>query len=116
MYHKKSEPVNLCLTSLFSLPSFSHLVAGPIVRPPQLVPQFEIPRSATMKQMTEGLLLLTLGLFMKVVLADGQLAGTANDVFGFTGALPSLDTWMGVLAFSGQIFFDFAGYSTVLLV
>jgi alginate O-acetyltransferase complex protein AlgI len=40
------------------------------------------------------------------------LAGTANDVFGNDGILPMLDTWMGVLAFSGQIFFDFAGYST----
>jgi D-alanyl-lipoteichoic acid acyltransferase DltB (MBOAT superfamily) len=47
-----------------------------------------------------------------VVLADGLLAPTAKDVFGFTGPLPAVDTWMGVLAFSGQIFFDFAGYST----
>lgn len=112
MYHKKSEPVKNMLDFSLFVTFFPHLVAGPIVRPPQLVPQFESPRSATVKQMTEGLLLLTLGLFMKVALADGQLAATANDVFGFTGALPSLDTWMGVLAFSGQIFFDFAGYST----
>lgn len=112
MYYKKSEPVKSMLDFSLFVTFFPHLVAGPIVRPPQLVPQFETPRSATMKQMTEGLLLLTLGLFMKVVLADGQLAGAANDVFGHTGQLPSLDTWMGVLAFSGQIFFDFAGYST----
>jgi len=112
MYHKRSEPVKSMLDFSLFVTFFPHLVAGPIVRPPQLVPQFETPRSATMKQMTEGLLLLTLGLFMKVVLADGQLAGTANDVFGFTGALPSIDAWMGVLAFSGQIFFDFGGYST----
>lgn len=112
MYYKKSAPVKSMLDFSLFVTFFPHLVAGPIVRPPQLVPQFETPRSATMKQMTEGLLLLTLGLFMKVVLADGQLAGTANDVFGHTGQLFALDTWMGVLAFSGQIFFDFAGYST----
>jgi alginate O-acetyltransferase complex protein AlgI len=112
MYYKKSEPVKSMLDFSLFVTFFPHLVAGPIVRPPQLVPQFEVPRSATMKQMTEGLLLLTLGLFMKVVLADGQLAGAANDVFGHTGQLLALDTWMGVLAFSGQIFFDFAGYST----
>jgi alginate O-acetyltransferase complex protein AlgI len=112
MYQKKSEPVKSMLDFSLFVTFFPHLVAGPIVRPPQLVPQFEVPRSATMKQMTEGLLLLTLGLFMKVVLADGQLAGAANDVFGHTGQLLALDTWMGVLAFSGQIFFDFAGYST----
>ena len=112
MYSKKSEPVKSMLDFSLFVTFFPHLVAGPIVRPPQLVPQFESPRSATMKQMTEGLLLLTLGLFMKVVLADGQLAPTANDIFGNTGSYLALDAWMGVLAFSGQIFFDFAGYST----
>ena len=112
MYQKKSEPVKSILDFSLFVTFFPHLVAGPIVRPPQLVPQFETPRTATVKQMTEGLLLLTLGLFMKVALADGQLAPTANDVFGFTGPLLAIDTWMGVLAFSGQIFFDFAGYST----
>ena len=90
MYHKKSEPVKSMLDFSLFVTFFPHLVAGPIVRPPQLVPQFETPRSATMKQMTEGLLLLTLGLFMKVVLADGQLAPTANDIFGNTGAYLAL--------------------------
>ena len=41
-----------------------------------------------------------------------MLSGTANEVFNSSGKLLSLDAWMGVLAFSGQIFFDFAGYST----
>jgi alginate O-acetyltransferase complex protein AlgI len=112
MYKKHSEPVkNLLDFSLF-VTFFPHLVAGPIVRPPQLVPQFETERRATQQQLLNGLLLLSLGLFMKVVLADGMLSGAANDVFGFKGNLPALDAWMGVLAFSGQIFFDFAGYST----
>jgi D-alanyl-lipoteichoic acid acyltransferase DltB (MBOAT superfamily) len=62
--------------------------------------------------MMDGLLLLTLGLFMKVVLADGMLASTADTVFSSTDLLPTLDAWTGVLAFSGQIFLDFAGYST----
>ncbi len=112
MYEKKSQPVKSILDFSLFVTFFPHLVAGPIVRPPQLVPQFESPRSTTRKQMTEGLLLLTLGLFMKVVLADGQLAPTANDIFGNSGSYLALDAWMGVLAFSGQIFFDFAGYST----
>jgi D-alanyl-lipoteichoic acid acyltransferase DltB (MBOAT superfamily) len=91
---------------------FPHLVAGPIVRPPQLVPQFETPRTATQKQLTQGLLLLSLGLFMKVVLADSMLSASADAVFTAQNVLHPLDAWMGVLAFSGQIFFDFAGYST----
>jgi alginate O-acetyltransferase complex protein AlgI len=60
----------------------------------------------------DGLLLLSLGLFMKVVLADSMLAAPANDVFGSTKSLAGIDAWAGTLAFCGQIFFDFAGYST----
>jgi alginate O-acetyltransferase complex protein AlgI len=49
---------------------------------------------------------------MKVVCADTLLSGTADTVFGAHRPLGPLDAWAGVLAFSGQIFFDFAGYST----
>lgn len=112
MYEKKSEPVKKLLDFSLFVTFFPHLVAGPIVRPPQLVPQFETERKATQKMMLEGLFLISVGLFMKVVLADSMLSATANDVFGSPGKLPALDAWMGVLAFSGQIFFDFSGYST----
>jgi len=111
MYKKKSEPVKSMLDFALFVTFFPHLVAGPIVRPPQLVPQFETPRKATRQQLLEGLMLLSLGLFMKVVLADSMLSASADAVFGSSGNLPALDAWMGVLAFSGQIFFDFAGYS-----
>ena len=112
MYKKKSEPVKSLLDFSLFVTFFPHLVAGPIVRPPQLVPQFESPRTANKKQLMQGLLLITLGLFMKVVLADSMLAEPANTVFNSKEVLNGLDAWMGVLAFSGQIFFDFAGYST----
>ncbi|HSZ34782.1 MAG TPA: MBOAT family O-acyltransferase [Puia sp.] len=111
MYKKESKPVESFLNFSLFVTFFPHLVAGPIVRPPQLVPQFESPRNASAEQLFQGLFLLTLGLFMKVFLADGMLSGPANTVFGATDPLQSLDAWMGVLAFSGQIFFDFAGYS-----
>ena len=112
MYKRKSEPVKSMLDFSLFVTFFPHLVAGPIVRPPQLVPQFESPRKATQQQLMQGLLLISLGLFMKVVLADSMLAQSANDVFNSKAVLQTLDAWTGVLAFSGQIFFDFAGYST----
>ncbi|TSD64707.1 MBOAT family protein [Inquilinus sp. KBS0705] len=115
MYKRESKPVKSLLDFSLFVTFFPHLVAGPIVRPPQLVPQFETPRKATKQNLLDGLLLLTLGLFMKVVLADNMLAATADTVFGFAGKLGSLDAWAGVLAFSGQIFFDFAGYSTAAI-
>jgi D-alanyl-lipoteichoic acid acyltransferase DltB (MBOAT superfamily) len=112
MYRKESKPVQSLLDFSLFVTFFPHLVAGPIVRPPQLVPQFQSPRRATKQQLLEGLFLLSLGLFMKVTLADSMLAASANTVFGAPGPLPSLDAWMGTLAFAGQIFLDFAGYST----
>ena len=112
MYKRKSEPVKSILDFSLFVTFFPHLVAGPIVRPPQLVPQFETPRKANQKQLLQGLFAVTLGLFMKVVLADSMLSGPANQVFNSPEILSTLDAWMGVLAFSGQIFFDFAGYST----
>jgi alginate O-acetyltransferase complex protein AlgI len=112
MYKQKSEPVKSLLDFSLFVTFFPHLVAGPIVRPHQLVPQFESPRKANQHQLMQGLFLLSLGLFMKVVVADTLLSESADSVFGFAGMLPALDAWMGVLAFSGQIFFDFAGYST----
>jgi D-alanyl-lipoteichoic acid acyltransferase DltB (MBOAT superfamily) len=112
MYKKRSEPVKQLLDFSLFVTFFPHLVAGPIVRPEQLAPQFETPRKANQTQLLQGLFLLSLGLFMKVVLADGMLASPADTVFSAQAPLATLDAWMGVLAFSGQIFFDFAGYST----
>jgi alginate O-acetyltransferase complex protein AlgI len=112
MYKRRSEPVKQLLDFSLFVTFFPHLVAGPIVRPEQLVPQFETPRKANQTQLLQGLFLLSLGLFMKVVLADGMLASPADTVFSSQAPLATLDAWMGVLAFSGQIFFDFAGYST----
>jgi alginate O-acetyltransferase complex protein AlgI len=58
---------------------------------------------------------MTLGLFQKVVLADGFLSPAAEMIYD-RGALPgALDAWMATLAFSGQIFCDFAGYSTTAI-
>lgn len=112
MYKRKSEPVKSMLDFSLFVTFFPHLVAGPIVRPPQLVPQFETERRASRQQLMQGLLLISLGLFMKVVLADGMLSAPANKVFNAHNLVSTLDAWTGVLAFSGQIFFDFAGYST----
>ena len=83
------------------------------MRPTELVPQFEEPRRANANQVFFGLALLTLGLFQKVVLADGFLAPVVEEVYDAHGQGPGmLDSWVATLAFAGQIFCDFAGYST----
>src|SRR6266850_991694 len=70
------------------------------------------PQPLRTGQFLWGLALMTLGLFEKIVLADTLLSGSADRVFGYAGPLVALDSWAGVIAFAGQIFFDFAGYST----
>ena len=112
MYFKRSVPAKSLLDFSLYVTFFPQLVAGPIVRSGDLVPQFYEPKRATVKQFFWGLFLLTLGLFEKVVFADSLLAETADAVFGAAMLLNPLDAWSGTLAFSGQIFFDFAGYST----
>src|SRR3954468_15358729 len=78
MFKRKSEPVKSLLDFSLFVTFFPHLVAGPIVRPDQLVPQFKKPVKATQQQLFQGLFLLSLGLFMKVVMADTFLAGPAD--------------------------------------
>lgn len=91
---------------------FPQLVAGPIVRASQFLPQCVASRRATADSMGWGLTLLAFGLFAKVVLADSVLAPVADAVFGAPDTVGTFEAWLGVFAFSGQIFFDFSGYST----
>lgn len=112
MYYRKISPAPRFLDFALYVTFFPQLVAGPIVRSEELVPQFSAPRRASQQQLLWGAFLLTLGLFEKVVMADVLLADHADTVFGSGKILHALDAWTGTLAFSGQIFFDFAGYST----
>ena len=91
---------------------FPQLVAGPIVRAADFLPQLTTAPSLRVGQFGWGLMLMTLGMFEKIVLADTMLTSSAESVFAFAGPLQALDAWTGVMAFAGQIFFDFAGYST----
>lgn len=112
MYKRKHAPEKSLLDFSLFVTFFPQLVAGPIVRPDELIPQFKKPHYANREQFVKGALLLSLGLFMKVVMADTLLASPADMIFGAKQSLKAIDAWLGVLAFSGQIFFDFAGYST----
>ena len=115
VYLRRAEPAKSFLDFALFVTFFPQLVAGPIVRPTQLIPQFRLPKVATRQQLVWGLGLMTLGLFNKIVIADGMLSKAADEVFGASEMLHPLDAWLGTLAFSGQIFCDFAGYSTTAI-
>ncbi|MGC1302155.1 MAG: MBOAT family O-acyltransferase [Caulobacteraceae bacterium] len=115
VYQKRIAPSRSFLNFALFVTFFPHLVAGPIMRPRDLLSQFSRPKRATRPMLLWGLALMTLGLFEKIVLADGFLSGAADRVFKAKDALLPLDAWTGVLAFAGQIFFDFSGYTTTAI-
>ncbi len=115
VYLKRAEPSKSFLDFALFVTFFPQLVAGPIVRPTHLLPQFAQERRPSKNMLIWGLGLITLGLFQKVVIADGILGSISDDVFNARGAIYWLDAWLGTFAFAGQIFSDFAGYSTTAI-
>ena len=90
---------------------FPHLVAGPIVRARQLLPQIATPRTPTADQLGWGLALVIIGLFAKTVLADALFAPMVDELYAAPAAHNAAYAWAGVLGFAWQIYFDFSGYS-----
>src|SRR5438876_8167556 len=112
IYRGVLQPTRSLRDFILAVSFFPQLVAGPIVRAGDFLPQLVRPQPLRTGQFLWWLALMTLGLFEKIVLADTMLSGSADRVFDYAGPLVALDSWAGVIAFAGQIFFDFAGYST----
>lgn len=98
----------------FLISFFPHLIAGPIVRAADFFPQTHKRRWLTKKGIDEGLLKIFKGLFKKIIIAD-YMATFANQAFGGDPSVDTLRMWIGVYAFSAQIFFDFSGYTDIAL-
>lgn len=98
---------------------FPQLIAGPIVLQKDTIPQFNIAsidKRYTVKLIT-GITLFAIGLFKKIVLAD-TLAPVAGTVFGLADAGTAVSfesAWVGSLAYTFQIYFDFSGYCDMAL-
>ena len=98
---------------------FPHLVAGPVLHHAQMMPQFgdksvyrPVPAA-----LVSGLTILALGMFKKVVMADG-IAPYADAVFNGAdaGSLPTTtEAWLGAAAYALQLYFDFSGYSDMAI-
>jgi alginate O-acetyltransferase complex protein AlgI len=98
---------------------FPHLIAGPIVRPRDIIPQFRDRAVATPvgENLTTGLLIFILGLGKKLVLADmfGGFADTGFDAAANGATLTFFESWYATLAYALQIYFDFSGYSDMAI-
>ena len=113
VYRGKIEPVRSFWDFALYVCFFPQLVAGPIERSQQLMPQITRPRAKRADDFAEGLYLVVTGLFKKVVIAD-NLAVIVNAIFGTpTSELTGLECLAGVYAFAFQIYGDFSGYSSI---
>lgn len=103
-------PLDYALFILF----FPHLVAGPIVRPYDFIPQLARHKHFHWTRMYLGVRLFLVGFIKKAVMAD-HLAKIADPVFAHPESYGSLSIWAGVLAYTIQIYCDFSGYSDMAI-
>jgi D-alanyl-lipoteichoic acid acyltransferase DltB (MBOAT superfamily) len=113
VYRDKIKPHHSFLDFALYVTFFPQLVAGPILRAGFFLQQLAYENKDRVNQMGWGLAIITVGMFEKVVLADGALAPIVERVYDETSAAGGVDAWIGTMAFAGQIFFDFNGYSMI---
>jgi D-alanyl-lipoteichoic acid acyltransferase DltB (MBOAT superfamily) len=117
IYRGECEPTTSFLDFALFVCFFPHLVAGPIMRAHTLLPQVTGPRRLEPRALAEGVWLIAIGLFKKVVIAD-NMAVIANAVFfrfedGTAAGLTGPEALVGLYAFAFQIYGDFSGYSSI---
>lgn len=110
--YRGHEPVKSFLGFSLFASFFPTQIAGPIKRFQDFVPQFLAPASFKMQYVDEGISLILLGLFKKVMIADNLSLFVAGG-FGNPELFNGLDLWIFAYAFAFQIYFDFSGYTDV---
>lgn len=94
---------------------FPQLVAGPILRAKEVIPQFHNRKIFSFDYIFNGLRLVLYGLFLKVVLADNISIFVDNGFSINTDNLSAIDVWTLAFLFGFQIYFDFSGYSLIAI-
>jgi len=103
------------LDAAIYLSFFPHLVAGPIVRAREFLPQLASPRDPTRVAVSSGLALIGLGLVKKVVLADFLARAIVDPVFAVPQAYGAPDALLAAYAYAAQIYCDFSGYTDMAI-
>jgi alginate O-acetyltransferase complex protein AlgI len=94
---------------------FPHLVAGPIVRASELLPQLERPRDPRRVDVSRAFFLIVSGLFLKVVIANHLATHIVDDVFAAPNRHSSLEVLVAIYGYAVQIFADFCGYTNIAI-
>ena len=95
---------------------FPHLIAGPIIHPRELMPQFDEGRIRSLRadDLALGMTWFVMGLAKKVLIAD-RVAPLSDAMFAHVHAAGFVTTWLGTLCYAVQLYFDFSGYSDMAL-
>jgi alginate O-acetyltransferase complex protein AlgI len=112
VYRKDTKPAQNVIDFLAFGAMFPQLIAGPVLRYKDVADQF-VSRSISLEKFTAGVYRFVTGLAMKVLVAD-SIAPLADRIF----ALPNpsfMESWLGAIAYTFQLFFDFAGYSAMAI-
>ncbi|WP_282069507.1 MBOAT family O-acyltransferase [Olleya namhaensis] len=114
VYRRKLEPTEDLISFLAFVSFFPQLVAGPIERATNLLPQFHKKRQFHYSQAVDGCRQILWGLFKKVVIAD-NCADYANQIFNNSAEHSGSTLLIGALFFTFQIYGDFSGYSDIAI-
>lgn len=114
VYRRRMEPSRDFVSFVAFVSFFPQLVAGPIERASDLLPQFSRERSFQMQAAVDGLRLILWGFFKKLVIAD-NCAGPANYIFNHSADLSGSTLALGAFYFAFQIYGDFSGYSDIAI-
>jgi alginate O-acetyltransferase complex protein AlgI len=114
VYRREVEPAPTMDLAVY-LSFFPHLVAGPIVRAKEFLPQLKTPRDPNRVAVGSAFMLIALGLVKKVVIADYLAREIVDPVFGVPQAYDAPDVWMAAYAYAAQIYCDFSGYTDMAI-
>ena len=114
IYKGKIKPTKDFISFAFFVSYFPQLVAGPIERATNLLPQITRKREFKYEQGVQGLRLILLGMLKKVVIAD-SLAPIVDDIFSNYQDFDGGVLWLGAVYFAFQIYCDFSGYSDIAI-
>jgi len=114
VYKRKLEPTKDIIAFFSFVGFFPQLLAGPIDRATNLLPQFYIKRTFEYDKAVDGMRQILWGLFKKIVIAD-NCAKYVNPIFAAYEVLPASTLVLGAIYFSFEIYADFSGYSDIAI-
>lgn len=114
VYRNKIRPTHDIVAFFAFVSFFSQLVAGPIERATNLLPQFLKPRTFNYEKAVDGMQQMLWGLFKKMVVAD-NCSRVVDDIFNNYHQMGSLQLLVGGIFFAFQIYGDFSGYSDIAI-